>query len=212
MKNKKEDIKAIIFDIGGVLVRASLLKKPSGGHIHGVHEHIAKKLNVTIDQYFDSIDTAYTDSVVGKKTKEESLRIMAKNLETTPEKLEKLYIKFYNIKFNKELIKKAKQLKKQGYKIGVLSDQWQVSREIQFPKKLEKIFPIHVISCDVGIRKPNPKIYKLVLKKLKIPTKNVLFIDNQKWNLIPAKKLGMKTILFKDNARTFEDLKKLGIK
>lgn len=213
MVRKKEKIKAVVFDIGNVLVKASLLKKPKKGHVHGVHEFIANKLNITMDQYFDSIDTAYADSVVGRKTKQETLKIMSKNFGISPQKLEKLYFKSYkkNIKFNKTLIRKAKQLRKKGYKIAILSDQWQVSREVQFPKKLEKIFPLNVISCDVGIRKPNPKIYQLLLKRLNIPAKNVLFIDNQKWNLEPAKKLGMKTILFKDNAQTLNDLEKLGI-
>ena len=72
-------------------------------------------------------------------------------------------------------------------------------------KKFDEV----VVSCDVGIRKPNPKIYKMILKKLKLKGKSCIFIDNQKWNLIPAKKLGMKTILFKDNKQADEKLKKL---
>jgi FMN phosphatase YigB (HAD superfamily) len=36
-----------------------------------------------------------------------------------------------------------------------------------------------------------------------------LFIDNREWNLKPARKLGMKTILFKNNKQTIKDLKKL---
>jgi len=69
-----------------------------------------------------------------------------------------------------------------------------------------------ILSCDVEIRKPNLKIYKLLLSKLKIPAKNCLFIDNQKWNIEPAKKLGFQTILFKNNKQLFEQLSKLGIK
>jgi len=39
-----------------------------------------------------------------------------------------------------------------------------------------------------------------------------VFIDNRDWNIIPAKKLGMKTVLFRNNKQTFRELKKLGVK
>ncbi len=210
---KKVKIKAIIFDIGGVLIEGSLLKKPTKKHVHGIHLSVAKKLKITPDQYFDSIDTAYADSIVGKVTEEKTLKIMATNLKTTPEKLKRIYIKSYKklFKKNKKLLKLAFQLKKKGYKIAILSDQWQISEEILAPKKLINKFNISIISSDVKLRKPNPKIYKLTLKKLKLSANKTVFIDNQEWNLVPARKLGMKTILFKNNKQTFEELKKLGV-
>ena len=75
------------------------------------------------------------------------------------------------------------------------------------PKNLYKDFDEIVVSCDVGMRKPNPKIYKLILKKLKLKPSETIFIDNQKWNINPAKKLKMQTILFKDNKQLFENPK-----
>ncbi len=214
MSSKRKRIKAIIFDIGNVLIRGSLLKKPAREHISGVHEYVAKKLRASLDQYFDSIDTAYAKSIEGKLPKKQVLHIMARNLKTTPRKLEKLYIKSYKRQFkkNRKLLRYAFKLKKKGYKIAILSDQWQVSKEILTPKKITKKFNVAVISCNVGMRKPNPKMYKLTLKKLKLLAKQTVFIDNQKWNLAPAKKLGMKTILFKDNEQTFRDLEKLGVR
>jgi len=211
---KKSKIKAVIFDIGGVLITGALLKKPKKGHVHGVHEYMAKKLNVTLDQYFDAIDTLYAGSMVGKKPEKQMLKIMAKNLKTKPNKLKKLYLKSYKRHFrkNKRLFKLAFKLKKEGYKIAILSDQWQISEDVLAPKRLMKKFDIAIISPDVKVRKPNPKIYKLTLKKLKLLAKQTVFIDNQTWNLIPAKKIGMKTILFKNNEQTFKELEKLGVK
>ena len=128
-------------------------------------------------------------------------------------KLKKLYTIAYkkNFKENKKLYSFAFKLKKQGYKIAILSDQWYISEEIFAPNKVMNKFNAVVISSRVGIRKPDPKIYKLTLKKLKLPAKQTVFIDNQVWNTKPAKKLGMKTVLFKNNKQTFKDLKKLGV-
>jgi putative hydrolase of the HAD superfamily len=79
------------------------------------------------------------------------------------------------------------------------------------PPRLYKKFDEVVVSCEVGMRKPNPKMYKLILKRLKISPKQTLFIDNQEWNTKPAKKLGEKVILYKNNKQLFKELNKLGI-
>ncbi len=209
-------IKAIIFDVGGVLALplGKYALHPERGHRElGVHESIAKKLKINIDQWFDSIDSTYTKAIEGKISKEKVLQIISKNLNTTPKRLNKILIRSYKEKFkqNKELYKFAFKLKEQKYKIAILSDQWYVSEEALIKKRYARKFDAVVVSCDVGVRKPNPKIYKIVLRKLKLPTKECVFIDNQVWNIKPAKKLGMKTILFKNNKQVIKELNKLGV-
>ncbi len=211
---EREEIKAIIFDVGGVLVLGAKLKRSKyDGRLHytEVHEYIARKLKISLDQWFDAIDTTYAKSIEGKIPKEKVLEIIAKNVKTFKKKLKKIIIKTYkeNFKQNKELFEKASQLKKKGYKIGVLTDQWHFSQEALMPKSLYRKFDEVVISCEVGMRKPNPKMYKLILKRLKISAKQVLFIDNQEWNIKPAKKLGMKTILYKNNKQLFKELDRI---
>jgi len=211
---KKNSIKAIIFDVGGVLaipknpMRLILKRKTSN---LGVHEYIAKKFKISLDQWIDSIDSTYADAIEGKITEKKFVSIISKNVKTDPKKLEKIFIRAYNknFKYNEELYKEAFKLKKQGYKIAILSDQHHVSQKALMPEKYTKKFNVSIVSCDVGLRKPNPKIYKLTLKKLKLPAKNCLFIDNQIWNIKPAKKLGFKTILFKDNKQVFRQLSKV---
>tara|TARA_Y100000296_G_scaffold84667_1_gene118480 strand:- start:979 stop:1626 length:648 start_codon:yes stop_codon:yes gene_type:complete len=213
----KNEIKVLIFDIGGVL---SLGKYPThpimGKRTKGVHEYLAKKLKISLDQYFDSIDTYYAKSITGEISEKQAINKIAKNLNTTTKKLLNLYIKAYknNFKINKFLYKFAFKLKKQGYKIAILSDQWYLSKKSHkiIDQKLIDQFDAVILSTDVGVRKPNPKIYKLIIKKIKFPAKNCVFIDNQEWNIKPAKKLGMKTILFKNNKQMILELKKLGVK
>jgi len=211
MKKRKTKIKAIIFDVGGVLQlggNSSWKRGKISVQTRGVHADIAKKLMISLDQYLDSIDTNYALAMEGKIPKKRVIKILSENLKTTPKKLERLYLKAYkkHFKFNKQLFKQALKLKKRGYKITILSDQWYLSKEALVNSKLKKNFNLIIISCDVGLRKPNPKVYRLVPKKLKISPKNCLFIDNQEWNIKPAKKLGMKTILFKNNKQAILEL------
>ena len=210
MKEEERKIKAIIFDVGGVLEIGKVnLKQLQNKHYHtGVHEYIAKKLKIPMDQWIDSMNTSYELSMQGKISREKTLNTIAKNNNISSTKLRKIIFKAHkrNFKTNKQLFKQAFKIKQLGYKIAVLSDQWHLSYDaVMKNNKLFKKFNPVIVSCKVGIRKPNPKIYQLTLKKLKLKPEECLFIDNQKWNLLPAKELGIKTILFKNNKQLFEN-------
>ena len=207
---KKNRIKAILIDVGGVLALGEGSKWKKGKFIpSGVHLNMVKKLKISIDQYLDSIDSTYVSAITGKLPKQKIIEILSKNFGIDSKKLKKFYLNSYkkNFKQNKELFNKLFKLKKQGYKVAVLSDQWFLSKEALMPEKLYKNFDEIMVSCDVEIRKPNKKIYQLAVKKLNFSPKEILFIDNQKWNILPAKKLGMNTILFKSNKQLFSDEK-----
>jgi len=215
-RGKDKQVRAIIFDIGSVLALSKhTLKVIKGKRYYlGVHETIAKKLGISLDQWFDAIDSAYAKSYVGNISRQETLSTISRNLKTTSTKIRKVVVGAYRESFkqNDELYKFAFNLKKQGCKIAILSDQWQLSKEAVVDPKLMKKFNPVIISCDVELRKPDTAIYELTLKKLKCKPEECVFIDNQIWNLKPAKKLGMKTILFKNNKQLFKQLKKLGVK
>ena len=206
----KSKIKAIIFDVGGVLQLEK--KKLSTKRGAGVHNFVARQIGITIDQYFDAIDTIYAATIIGKISEKKATDLMAKNLKIPEKKLKNLYLKAYkkNFNLNKGLLEYARKLKKkQGYKIAILSDQWYLSKKAVVPRIFYKIFDPLIISCDVGMRKPDSKIYSLLLKKIGAKGKEVIFVDNQKWNISPARKLGMKTILFKNNKQTMREIKKI---
>ena len=212
----EEGIRAVIFDIGGVLELSKtpdVLNKKEYIWTVGVHNYMIKKLKISLDQYFDSLDTAYAMSIEGKIPRLKAVKIISKNLKISSKRLIKLFYKACkkNFKHNKQLFKQAFKLKKKGYKIAILSDQSHFSKRALILRKYTKKFNAVVVSCDVGIRKPNPKIYKLVLKKLKLKPRQTVFIDNQEWNTKPAQKLGMKTILFKNNKQLFKQLEKFGV-
>lgn len=190
------------------------IKSKKGVWVSGVHQAMANHFKVSLDQWFDSLDTPYAKSIEGLISKEKVISIIANNLKISPKKLKKLFVNTYRKKLidNKELYKIAFKLKKKGYKIAILSDQWPVSKEALIKRRYARKFDVVIISCDVGVRKPSLKIYKILLKKLNLPAEECAFIDNQVWNIKPAKKLGMKTILFKNNKNTIRDLQKLGVK
>lgn len=215
----KQKTKAIIFDVGSVLQLYKSPVKVKGRYYSGVFEYIVDKLDIGLDAWFDAIDAAYVDSITGKISEKKAIGIIARNLDKKPDILAKLLIKAYKKLFvkNKELYKVAFELKKRGYIIGILSDQWYWSkRALMSPKNVKGFDPV-VTSCDVGVRKPDVKIYKLLMTRLRKKKKSlkpaeVLFIDNRDYNLKPARQIGMKVILFKNNKQLMKEMKKRGVK
>ncbi len=199
--------KAIFFDLGGVLSLGKTFELKEG-----VHKAVAEKLGLPLDQYFDSIDTYYSDAMLGRISKKEALKMMAKDLNTNAKKLERSYRQVYkeNFKRNMPLYRFALKLKKEGYKISIISDIWPVAKDVLLDEKYNKFDDI-VTSCDVGVRKICPEIFKVALKRLHLNPKEVIFTDNQKWNLPAPRKLGIESILFKNNKQFFRELKKLRV-
>lgn len=66
----------------------------------------------------------------------------------------------------------------------------------------EKYFDEIMLSCDVNLLKPNPKIFHIPLKKLKIkPEETVMVGDSIRTDMKGAKRAGLKTILIDRNQR-----------
>ena len=218
LKNtKSKKIKAIIFDIGGVLQlikydetsgKSKKSKSPEKTNYTGVHSYVSKKFGLTIDQYFDSIDWIYLKSFTGELSKDKTISLMAEHLKTTPEKIKKAYHTAYkkNFKLNKELLIKAKELKKSGYKIAILSDIWPLAKDVLVIDEFYKTFDLVVLSCDIKSRKPFQEIFKKTLSKLNIKPSEAVFIDNQTWNTKTSQKLGISSILFKNNKQAIKEL------
>jgi HAD superfamily hydrolase (TIGR01509 family) len=89
------------------------------------------------------------------------------------------------------------RLKKKNYKVSALSNsakEWFDFKRQKFD--LDKYFDVIVASGYVGVAKPDPEIYKIILNKLNVKAEECLFIDNKEKCLSPARKIGVKTILF----------------
>jgi epoxide hydrolase-like predicted phosphatase len=76
-----------------------------------------------------------------------------------------------------------------------------------FPTEL---FDVIVDSSAVGLRKPDPRIYALLLERLGRAPAEVVFVDDFEENLGPAAALGVQTVHFRSPAQCREALVDLG--
>jgi putative hydrolase of the HAD superfamily len=65
----------------------------------------------------------------------------------------------------------------------------------------------HVIeSAKIGLRKPDPRIYQLMVETLKVDPKNCVYLDDLGVNLKPAREMGMTTIKVTSGAQAITEL------
>ena len=101
-----------------------------------------------------------------------------------------------------------KQLKSK-YRLALLTnlaiDQLE---EIDKIWRLRQFFEIMVVSCEIGLRKPDPKIFNYLLKKLDLISQECLFIDDLENNIEAAQKLGFITIHFTNQKKSMAEIRK----
>ncbi len=97
-----------------------------------------------------------------------------------------------------------KDLKRAGYNLFLLSNA-SVSQHIYWPRfEMSKLMDGKMISCDLGIVKPNPEIYRRFTGQFRLKPEECLFIDDFPANAAAAVSCGWKGIVFQGSA---EDLR-----
>jgi len=108
--------------------------------------------------------------------------------------------------FDLELVAYIRDLKG-NYRTGLLSNAFSNLREfLEQDNKIDGVFDDMVISAEVGIVKPDPAIYRLSLSNLGVQPGEAVFIDDMPKNVEGAIALGMHGIRFEDPIQVRRDL------
>jgi len=194
-------IRAILLDAGGVFFKGSL-------------DNFVKKASKILKIKFETIKSEKTllnNKLVGGKIGVRKYFREYFNIYISNEQMKKL-IKLWNRTWiaDKEMIKIVKILKRK-YTLALFSNLDKNNDKIYRKKGWYDYFDHLILSFELGLIKPSKKIFKIALKKLKLKSNNCLFIDDQKDNLVIAKKLGMKSLLFKNPQKLKKDLEAMKI-
>ncbi len=178
-------IKAVIFDLYGTL----LYNKDR-------HERIVKIIGEENRNLYDKMRRKWQGHKFNKDA--EFFQEFIKEAKL-PEKMLPILLKYWNsqIKYTHlyhDTEKMLKALKKKGLKLGVVSNSFPITNKIISRLKIGKYFDAVILSFQIGVVKPDEKIYRIALKKLKAKPEETLFIgDDFKNDVKAAKKIGMKT-------------------
>ncbi len=183
-------IKTIIWDVGGVLERT---EDPEP------RRELAARLGTDVDSLSDLI-FGRTDGYrtqLGKISRTEHEVNVARTLGIPPEEGGALFRTFFaGDRLDTDLVAAIRAIKP-GYTTAVLSNYGDRLREkITGIWKIGDAFDHLVISAEVGVMKPDPKIYQIVLEATSSQPHEAVFIDDAPENIAAAQALGMHAIRF----------------
>jgi len=96
--------------------------------------------------------------------------------------------------------------------IGALNNEARETNEFRFGKfDLRRYFKVAFSSCYMGLRKPEPAMYRRALDILGRPAQRVLFIDDREENVTAGAAAGMTAVRFTGEAALRNELKRLGV-
>jgi 2-haloacid dehalogenase len=103
-------------------------------------------------------------------------------------------------------------LKRAGHALYGLSN-WssETFRRIRHKYAFLELFDAIVLSGEVKVAKPDPRIYSVLLDKINRPAEECLFIDDSEANVAAARRLGFRTIRFESAEQLGSELRRLGL-
>jgi len=200
----KDRIRNIVFDLGGVVVTwdpqaivAGLFAEPAvrSAVLTGIIGHADW---VSLDRGTLSVEEAIERAV--KRTGLSRAQVarfftqLPHALVPVPEMIDLLY-----------------RLKRQSSRLFCLSNMHVAAiEELDRSYTFGEVFLGRVISCRVHLCKPEPAIYRHLLKEHDLDAGETIFIDDMEANLMPAARLGIRTIPFGHPRQCEKELHALG--
>lgn len=197
-------IKAIIFDLSGVLIEDPALKMLS---------YFQAFFGVKIET-FRKVDPELLPKFQKGLVSEEALweRICSAFGFKMPDVASLWEEAFRNAyKPREEVFSLAEKLKNEGYRVGLLSNS-EVPAMNYFLKQNPDFFDATVFSCREGTMKPERRIYEIALERLGVQAPEAVFIDDREDFLAGAQGVGIKTILYKSPHQVHRELTHLKVK
>ncbi|MCB0062616.1 MAG: HAD family phosphatase [Caldilineaceae bacterium] len=199
-------IKAVIFDMGGVLVRTvdpSL--RAAAERAHGLAAGEAEQLVMN--------SPAGRDAQHGRITTEELWAQVQSQLALDDDALAAFRHAFWaGDQLDVEMVELIRTLKHKGYQTALLSNFMDELREIvttRYP--MADAFDLIMGSCYEGIMKPEAEIFRRILTRLGRQPEEAVFIDDFLHNVEGARAVGMHAIHYTPGLDVAAALAQLGV-
>ncbi len=195
-------IRAVYFDLGGVIVRTEY---------QAPREHLAERLNLTYEDLSKIVfeSESARKASLGEISTDEHWEAVARRLKQPVTEAPSIRTEFFaGDVVDRGLLSYIRTLRP-GIKTGVISNAWPDLRDYIVENKFDDAFDNLIISAEVGVMKPDLKIYQLALKQFSVRADESAFVDDSAANVQAARSLGMHAILFQDSPQIQTELKAL---
>jgi len=198
-------IKAVFFDLGGVILRTEY---------QAPRQHLAESFGMDYDDIDKVVfggggNGSAARATVGEISEEEHWQNVMKTLKLPASEYERVREEFFaGDVIDHEIVDFLRSIKPR-YKTGLISNAWSGLRDYIVREKFDDAFHHMFISAEVGVAKPDPKIYHIALEQLQVNPIEAVFVDDFIENITACEKVGMKGIHFTDSQSALQQLKKM---
>jgi epoxide hydrolase-like predicted phosphatase len=196
-------IRAVIFDIGGVLEITPDL---------GVDRLWETRLGLPAGEILVRMRDIWRGGSIGTITLDDVHEAIKDRLGLDDQKLAQYLADLWREYLgtaNTELIEYARGLRPR-YRTGIVSNSFVGAREREqaaygFEDLVEEI----VYSHEVGFSKPDPRIYALICSRLSVSPEEMVFLDDSDVCVAGARDVGIHAVRYQDNAQAIAEIEKL---
>jgi len=194
--------RAVFIDFGGVIMRTE---------DKGPRTRLAERLGMTdrdLEKLFFESDSSQRAST-GEIPEEAHWQSVAETLGVSRPEADKIMTEFFSgDQVDTTLVEFLRSLRLEC-KVGLISNAWSGLRAFITRLNFDDVFDEMIISAEVGLMKPDPRIYRLALEKLDVQPGESVFLDDVLVNVEAARAAGMSAIHFTQPEKSLEELKQL---
>lgn len=195
-------VRNVFIDFGGVLVRTE---------DKGPRTRAAERLGMTyrdLEKIIFENETSRLAST-GEIPEEAHWQAVAEALRLPRPEADKVTDEFFaGDRADQTLIGYLRGIRPEN-KVCLISNAWSGLRAFITRQGFVDIFDHLVISAEVGLMKPDPRIYHLALEEIGAQAEESVFIDDMPVNVEAARAVGMAGIHFTQPEAVLEELKQL---
>lgn len=210
-------IKAVVSDIGGVFELEPLGRDPTARfpemiadwerrlHLPPGELHARRK---AMNRFFD---TSGKDGELGTLSQAEWQAGLRQFIGLTPAQLEAFVEDFWKTYLgdpNPELVAYFRLLRPR-YRTALLSNSFDGAREREQDRyHFADMVDFIIYSHEVGLAKPDPRIYALTSQRLGVQPHEIVFLDDAERNVAAAEASGFHTILYQNTAQAIAEIER----
>ena len=202
-------IRAVLFDIGGVIIRTD---DP------GPRQRLGERFGLdrdTMDKLVFGCPVSQA-AELGLETETAVWSSVKHALGLSDEELSEFKREFWaGDSLDSSLVELAASLRPE-LKTGLLTNAWNPSPlniftlQYGLPDALaQAAYDVVISSAAVGVKKPDRRIFEIAVERLGVQFPETAFIDDNAANIAAAKRLGMHAIRFRESAQAIKALRKL---
>ena len=195
-------IRAVFFDFGGVIVRTEY---------QAPRQHLAERLGMEYEDV-DKIVFESPSSVrasIGEISDKEHWAEVTRRLRRPASEMEAIREEFFaGDVVDREIVDFLRSLRPH-YHVGLISNAWPDLRDYITRLKFEDAFDHMVISGEIGVMKPEARIYQIALEQAGVSPNEAVFVDDFIENIEGCEVLGMRGIHFRNPKQAIGELKQL---